>query len=176
MPRNDISLLCTLYPASQQKQKKASSRFPRQTIACTHTAQKILDLLQKGARDYYRKPEAKCTTWSYFTPFPPPKTADAQLVIGGLEIYTEKQALQKQLDDPAFFQAYHETAKNESLYSRGEELVAWYLAAGFVAREEHARPFGGCLISLTKFVGDREAVLKAIEYGFAARSCCVSLG
>lgn len=97
-------------------------------------------------------------------PFPPPKKADTPLVIGGLEIYTDKNALQKQVDDPVTFQAYHETAKKEALYSKEEELVAWYLTDGFVAREQHAKPFGGNLISLTKFVGDREAILKVLRW------------
>lgn len=124
----------------------------------------VLELLQRGARDYYRQPSSKCTTWSYFVPFPSSKKADAPLVVGGLEIYTEKQALQKQIDDPIFFQAYHETAKKEALYAKEEELVAWYFTAGFIAREQDAKPFGGNLISLSRFVGDREGILKALEY------------
>lgn len=129
---------------------------------------KVLELLKKGARDYYRQPSAKCTTWSYFVPSPPPKKADTPPVIGGLEIYTDKNALQKQVDDPIFFQAYHETAKKEALYAKDEELVAWYLTDGFMAREQHAKPFGGNLISLTRFVGDREAILKALRYAWNA--------
>lgn len=94
----------------------------------------------------------------------PPKNADAPHLVGGLEIYTEKNALQKQIDDPVFFQSYHETAKKEALYAKEEELVAWYLTKGFIARDQHAKPYGGgILISLTKFVGDKNAILKVLE-------------
>lgn len=151
-------------PSGFEREAEAGKSKPSRQLpdTCTNHNFKVLELLQKGAREYYRQPSAKCTTWSYFVPFPPPKKADAPLVIGGMEIYTEKQALQKQIDDPVFFQAFHETAKKESLYAKEEELVAWYLTAGFVAREQHAKPFGGNLISLSKFVGDREAILKAL--------------
>lgn len=100
------------------------------------------------------------------TPVPPPKDS-SKLIISGLEIYTDKSALQKQVNDKQFFQAYHETAKSEQLYARDEELVAWYFTAGFVVRSgsEHATPFGdGNLISQTKFVcKDRSTVLQILE-------------
>lgn len=80
-----------------------------------------------------------------------------------MEIYTEKSALQKQVDDPEFFQSYHKTVKNDGLYSKDEELVAWYFTVGFIAREQHALPFGGALISVTNLVGDREAIVQALK-------------
>ena len=126
-----------------------------------------LDLLRHNAREYYRKPQAKCTTWSYFTAFPPPKDgSNAKPTIGGLEIYTEKSALQSQVNDPVYFQSYHETVKQEGLYEKPEELVAWYQAAGFVARESSGKQDGkgGVLISVTKMVArDREEVLSLMK-------------
>lgn len=68
------------------------------------------------------------------------------------------------MNDKEFFQAYHETVKNEGLYSKNEELVAHYLAAGFIARKDHALPFGGTLISQTTFLcTNKAAVLKILE-------------
>lgn len=85
-------------------------------------------------------------------------------MIGGLEIYTSKAALSDQVNDQEFFQSYHETVKKEGLYSKDEELIACYLAAGFIARKDHALPFGGTLISQTKFIcKDKAAVLKLLE-------------
>lgn len=84
-------------------------------------------------------------------------------MIGGLEIYTTKSALSDQIGD-ADFQAYHEKVKREGLYSKDEELVAFYPSAGFVAREVHALPFGGTLISLSRFIcKDKAAVLNLIK-------------
>ncbi|CAK4034731.1 Hypothetical predicted protein [Lecanosticta acicola] len=136
---NGIALLCTLHPASLEKQER------------------VLSLLRKSAREYYRLPSATCTTWSYFTPLP------KGLGVAGLEIYTEVSALQKQVDDPVHFQKYHEIVKKEGLYSKDEELVAWYLTAGFVARVNAGNNGGGNLVSLTKFIGKKEGVLKALE-------------
>lgn len=120
-----------------------------------------MELLRTNARDYYRQPKAKCTTWSYYTPFP---SSSSQLVIGGLEIYTSKAALSDQVNDKEFFQPYHETVKKEGLYSKDEELVAYYLAAGFIARNDHAVPFGGTIISQTRFIcKDKAAVLQLLE-------------
>ncbi|CZT16802.1 uncharacterized protein RCC_02636 [Ramularia collo-cygni] len=139
-----IALLCSLFPASEDKQKR------------------VLDLLANGARNYYQQPKAKCTTWSYYTPFPP---ISGQLVIGGLEIYTSKAGLADQVNDKEFFQSFHETVKQEGLYSKNEELLAYYFAAGFIARKDHAMPFGGgTLISQTRFIcKDKAAVLHALE-------------
>jgi len=132
---DNIALFCTLRPESQAKQERC------------------LDLLRHSAREYYRSPQAKCTTWSYFTPFPPPKSGSTKPpIIGGLEIYTSKSALQSQINDPVYFQSYHDTVKRESLYSKPEELVGWYLTAGFIARGTNAEPFGGVLISVTRMV------------------------
>ncbi|KJX98524.1 hypothetical protein TI39_contig407g00002 [Zymoseptoria brevis] len=142
----EIALLCTLHPSSPEKQER------------------ILSLMRAGAREYYTKPSSLCTTWSYFLPFSPRKaTAITAPVIAGIEIYTDKSALEAQVKDQEFFQAYQKTVEKEGLYSKEEQLVAWYRTDGFVAREKHARPFGNCLVSLTKFVGNRERVLEVLR-------------
>jgi len=119
-------------------------------------------MLKRTAREYYRRPEAKCTAWSYFVPF---KTkAGQQPVIGGLEIYTSKKALQAQVDDPVYFQPYHATVKRENLYSKPEELVGWYQAAGFVSRGAGSKEGEGILISVTKMVcRDRGKALDVLK-------------
>ncbi|KAK5123309.1 hypothetical protein LTR85_002739 [Meristemomyces frigidus] len=142
-----IALFCLLHPESQAKQDRC------------------LELLGRAAREYYPTSKAKCTTWSYFTPFPPPKPGSTKPpIIGGLEIYTSKAALQSQVDDPVYFQSYHDTVKREGLYSKPEELVAWHLTEGFVARETNAEPFGGVLISVTRMTcKDRSEVLEFMK-------------
>lgn len=50
-----------------------------------------------------------------------------------------------------------------------DEMVAWYLQAGFVAREgeRYARPFGGgkVLVTLRRVVAkDRGELLRGLEY------------
>jgi quinol monooxygenase YgiN len=123
-------------------------------------------MLRRTAREYYRKPEAKCTAWSYFVPFE--TKAGQQPVIGGLEIYTSKKALQTQVDDPVYFQPYHATVKREQLYSKPEELVGWYQAAGFVSRGPGEKEGEGVLISVTKMVcTDRDMALDVLK-GFTS--------
>ncbi|KAK4951322.1 hypothetical protein LTR10_010295 [Elasticomyces elasticus] len=139
---DSIALLCMLYPESASKQERC------------------LGLLQTNAREYYRQPSAKCTTWSYFQPSKPGK----QPVIGGLEIYTSKAALTAQVNDTVYFQPYHETVKRESLYSKPEELVAWYQTDGFVARGKGGKEGEGVLISTTKMeCKDRQTVLDVLQ-------------
>ena len=53
-----------------------------------------------------------------------PPQANGDLVIAGLEVYDRKSALQAQVDDPEYFQAYHQTVKVEDLYAKDEELVS----------------------------------------------------
>ncbi|KAK4507400.1 hypothetical protein PRZ48_001135 [Zasmidium cellare] len=161
MGTNDIALLCTIHPSSAEAQQRASPPSPIAATTITNISpHQILTLLRTSAREYYRQPTAKCTTWSYFLPFPKPTKP---LLIGGLEIYTDKNALQKQIEDPVYFQSFQEIVKKEGLCVQEDELVAWYLSDGFVARGEHARPFGGNLVSLSRFTGDREAILKALR-------------
>ncbi|RMX92715.1 hypothetical protein D0868_13259 [Hortaea werneckii] len=114
-----IALFCTLHPASSEK------------------AERCINLLRTSAREYYRTPRAKCTAWSYFIPLQPNRANSIANppVICGLEIYTTKAALQSQVDDPVYFQRYHEIVKQEDLYAKPEELVAWYPAGGFQARD-----------------------------------------
>ncbi|RMY27922.1 hypothetical protein D0866_09798 [Hortaea werneckii] len=93
-------------------------------------ARVCIDLLRISAREYYRALRANCTAWSYLTPLQPKKANSVSNppAICGLEIYTTKAALQSQVDDPVYFQRYHEIVKQENLYAKPEELVAWYPA------------------------------------------------
>jgi len=125
-----------------------------------------VSLLRCSAREYYRLPEANCTAWSYFTPAQAPK-ANAEHPLVGMEIYTTKASLQAQLNDPKYFQAYHETVKREKLYSRPEDLEAWFFRSGFVARNSNRQEGGGrVLISVSRLVcttkAGGEAVLTAL--------------
>lgn len=84
-----------------------------------------------------------------------------------MEIYSDKQALSNQLKEP-WFQDFGKQVKEEGLYSqKGENMVAWYPVAGFVAREELARPFGkGVVVMLAVFTckeGKRDEVVKVVR-------------
>ena len=85
----DIALLCTLYPASAEKQEKVGivpiTLYPK-TMAEKNI--QILNLLRHSARNYYPLPSSLCTTWSYFTPINPPPSSSP--VVAGLEVYTDK--------------------------------------------------------------------------------------
>lgn len=73
-----------------------------------------------------------------------------------MEIYTTKAALQSQVDDPVYFQRYHEIVKKENLYAKPEELVAWYPAGGFLARDSSAdREEEAVLVSVTRMTARR---------------------
>jgi len=171
-----IALLCMLYPDSPEKQERVRPpRIPHKTppptayLTKTHTPLQCLSLLRHSAREYYPTPKAQCTTWSYFTPLSPPspKTPSKKppLVIGGLEIYTTKSALQTQVEDPEFFRPYHETVEREGLYAKPEVLEAWYLDGGFVARESRGARGEGVLISVTRMVCvDREGVFGLMRF------------
>ncbi|KAI7286931.1 hypothetical protein KC345_g915 [Hortaea werneckii] len=135
MGQDGIALFCTLHPASSEK------------------AERCISLLRTSAREYYRTPRANCTAWSYFTPLQPqkPNSTAKPPVICGLEIYTTKAALQSQVDDPVYFQRYHEIVKQENLYAQPEELVAWYPTGGFLARDSSAdEKEDGFLVSVTR--------------------------
>lgn len=84
----------------------------------------------------------------------------------GFELYTSKDALQAQVDDKEFFQAYHETVKKEGLYAKPEDLVAWYPAGGFVGRRSRVEEGGGkVVVSVSTLVcRDAGAVLGALRY------------
>ncbi|RMZ15012.1 hypothetical protein D0860_01878 [Hortaea werneckii] len=121
-------------------------------------ARVCISLLRTSAREYYCTPRANCTAWSYFTALQPKKptsTANPP-VICGLEIYTTKAALQSQVDDPVYFQRYHEIVKQEDLYAQPEELVAWYPAGGFLARDSSAdAEEDGVLVSVTRMTAKK---------------------
>ncbi|RMX71162.1 hypothetical protein D0869_15914 [Hortaea werneckii] len=140
MQKGGIALFCTLHPASSEK------------------AERCINLLRTSAREYYRTPRANCTAWSYFTPLQPKKANSVANppAICGLEIYTTKAALQSQVDDPVYFQRYHEIVKQENLYAKPEELVAWYPARGFLARDSSADgEEDGVLVSVTRMTAKR---------------------
>lgn len=85
-------------------------------------------------------------------------------IICGMEIYTTKQALSTQQNED-WFKNFQKQAKDEKLYTgKGEELVAWYPAAGFVAREDAAPPYGG-IVMLAVFTcqeGKRDQVVEVL--------------
>ena len=144
------------------KKKYIRSRLPGPLGSDVTDTSQCLTMLRRIAREYYRTPQAKCTAWSYFVPLK--SKPGAQPVIGGLEIYTSKQALQSQVDDPVYFQPYHATVKRENLYAKPEELVGWYQAAGFVSRGSGGKEGEGVLISVTKMVcTDRDAALEVLK-------------
>ena len=50
------------------------------------------------------------------------------------------------------------------MYSKAEELEAWYLADGFIARDTNAEPFGSAVISVTRMnCKDRAEVLQFMK-------------
>lgn len=99
------------------------------------------------------------------------------VVIGGMEIYTDKQALSTQQNEP-WFVDFAKQVKDEGLYGPDEELVVWYPAAGFVSRSDSATPFGkGTVVMIAIFTckdGQRSKVVDVIGYGtpFANFSNC----
>ena len=121
---NHIALFVTMHPASLPKQST------------------LLNNLQRGAREYYRLPSSRCIAWSYLTPRATGSSENNDLIIAGLEIYTNKIALQEQLNDKTFFQPFERLVVDEQLYAKEGTMLAWYLAAGFVTRI-HERVNGG---------------------------------
>lgn len=64
--------------------------------------------------------------------------------------------MQSQVDDPVYFQRYHEIVKQENLYAKPEELVAWYPAGGFLARDSSLRGGeDGVLVSVTRMTAKK---------------------
>lgn len=152
-PNNKIALLCTLHPTTKDARSK------------------VLSLLDHGSA-YYRSPKSKCTTWTYFTPSTRPKAPSQliskdkrDLVIGGMEIYTDKDALSTQQNE-SWFQDFHKQVEADGLYEKDEDLVVWYPAAGFVSRGDSAAPFGkGTVVMQAVFTckdGQREKVLDVL--------------
>lgn len=55
-----------------------------------------------------------------------------------------------------YFQRYHEIVKQENLYAKPEELVAWYPAGGYLARDSSADgEEEGVLVSVTRMTAKR---------------------
>ncbi|KAK6414289.1 hypothetical protein LTR95_017756 [Oleoguttula sp. CCFEE 5521] len=71
----------------------------------------------------------------------------------GMEVYTDKAALQAQVDDKEHFQPYHALVKREGLYAKPEDLQSWYLDCGFLARGPGQTKAGkGGLVSVSRLV------------------------
>src|SRR4051794_17958383 len=119
-PNNQIALFCTLHPSSPAARTK------------------VLSLLTSASRNYYRTSKSQCTTWSYFLPSTRPKAPSQlvpndkkDLVIAGMEIYTDKNAFSTQQHE-SWFQDFEKQVRDEGLYQTKDEMVAWYPTAGFV--------------------------------------------
>jgi quinol monooxygenase YgiN len=84
-----------------------------------------------------------------------------------MEIYTSKAALQDQLNDTTFFQPFEKLVRDEQLGDKKEMMVAWYLAAGFLARSQ-GRAIGGDGVAVRVHQmtcagsGEKEAVVKGL--------------
>jgi quinol monooxygenase YgiN len=84
-----------------------------------------------------------------------------------MEIYTSKAALQDQLNDTTFFQPFEKLVRDEQLCDKKETMVAWYLAAGFLARSrERAIGGEGVVVRVHQMTcagsSEREAVIKGL--------------
>jgi quinol monooxygenase YgiN len=144
-----IALFVTMHPASASKQST------------------LLTNLRQGARDYYRLPSSCCTAWSYLTPLASENPEHSDLTIAGLEIYTNKTALQEQLNDTTFFQPFEKLAVDEQLYAKEGTMLAWYLAAGFATRSQQKTAGGGGVVVRVHQItcagsGEKEAVVKGL--------------
>ncbi|KAK3117432.1 hypothetical protein LTR53_001197 [Teratosphaeriaceae sp. CCFEE 6253] len=60
--------------------------------------------------------------------------ANKSAVLGGIEIYSQKAALSRQLHHPEFLR-YHDAVAREGLYAQDEKMQAWYPRLGFLARD-----------------------------------------
>lgn len=144
-----IALFVTMHPASPSKQST------------------LLNELRKGARGYYRLPSSRCTAWSYLIPSTSQGLEDGDLVIAGLEMYTSKSALQEQLNDTTFFQPFEKMVVDEQLYAKEGTMMAWYLAAGFMARSLVKEAGGGSVFVKVHQMtcagsSEKEAVVKGL--------------
>ena len=144
-----IALFITMHPASASKQET------------------LLASLRQGARGFYLLPSTRCIAWSYFTPLPSAGTAHNDLIVAGMEIYTSKAALQDQLNDTTFFQPFEKLVRDEQLCDKKETMLAWYLAAGFLARSrERAISSNGVVVRVHQIncVGssEKDAVVKGL--------------
>jgi hypothetical protein len=144
-----IALFVTMHPASPSAQST------------------LLTNLRQGARDYYRLPSSRCTAWSYLLPLTSRGSKDDAPVIAGLEIYTNKSALQEQLNDTTFFQPFEKMVSDEKLYAKEASMTAWYLATGFVSRSQEKDSGGnGVVVKVHQMTcagtGEKEAVVKGL--------------
>lgn len=92
--------------------------------------------------------------------------AEKDTLIGGMEIYSSKDALTTQQSE-AWFKEYEKRVQEEKLVSRGGELVVWYPVAGFVSRGEATTAGEGTVVMIAVFTckeGGREAVVEVLRY------------
>jgi quinol monooxygenase YgiN len=144
-----IALFITMHPSSTPKQST------------------LLTALQQGARGFYRLPSTRCIAWSYLTSLTPASPTHDDLTVAGLEIYTSKAALQDQLNDTTFFQPFEKLIKDQQLCNKKETMVAWYLAAGFLARsQDRMVGNGGVVVRVHQMTcagsGEKESVVKGL--------------
>ena len=147
MPSGTIALICFAYPSTSSNQSTMISR------------------LQSASKDYYHHPESLCTTWSYFTPATrkgalyqplstsfPAKSESPKLLVGGVEIYTDKSALSIQQEKP-WFKEYARQSKDEGWHQegKGEEMRVWEPAGGFVSRKGREEGGKGKIVMLAVF-------------------------
>jgi hypothetical protein len=82
-------------------------------------------------------------------------------------MYTSKAALQDQLNDTTFFQPFEKIVKDQQLCDKKETMVAWYLAAGFLARSQERSLGGGSVVVRIHQMtcarsGEKKAVVKGL--------------
>ena len=165
---SEIALLCFIHPTSEEARSKVC-RAPQLRCTFNHSEQ-VLKLLPQAYP--YHSPSAKTTTWTYFRPSSR-KGAPSQLIkakgvdrstfLAGFEVYTDKSALSAQLEHPEF-KKFHELTKKENLYSKDEELVAWYRRGGFYSRGETSKAGSGVSVVTAIFELKEENQLdKALE-------------
>lgn len=157
---SEIALLCLLHP------KDASSKTRVQTLLNHHLP-------------YYHSPSSKCKAWTSFTPslrkgapsLQVPKETK-HLVIGTFELYTDKSALSIQTEDPSF-KAYHQSIKDESLYSRDEQIVAWTPRGGYFSRSDATHAGTGVVVMTATFVCKDAAAAEKVVARLAAYAAWV---
>lgn len=115
-------------------------------------------ILQSLPVNFFRRPDTKCTTWSYFTPATRKGGMLAKFqqeapvpLIGGLEIYSSPAAL-SYVQKSADYKRYFDQVKDQDLYEKDETLEAWYPAGGFVARPHETETGKAKIVVLASFV------------------------
>jgi quinol monooxygenase YgiN len=135
---SEIAVLCLLHP------KDAASRTRIQSL--------IHDLLP-----YFHNPTAQCKAWTTYSPSLRKNAPSLQvpaetkhLVLGTFELYTDQSALTTQLEDPRA-KACHQTIRDEGLYSKPEDLVAWKPRGGYFSRSDATHAGKGVVVMTATF-------------------------